>query len=98
MVLTCGLAVFMCRCGLHMVFWWHIGASSLPPRCLLAASSLRPRYLLAASSLPPRSTTGLLFAYHYSFGIILVTLYSMVWDWRDQADPVFDGVGLAGSC
>ena len=43
--------------------------------------------LLAAD---PRSTTGLLFPSQFPSGTILLTLYSMVWDWRgSRTGPMF---------
>ena len=59
----------MCRCVLHTALWLHM-------RCLHILSV----YLWLAAE--PRSTAGLSFTCQYLCGTILVTPYSIVWDWR----------------
>ena len=52
-----------------------------------AVSGLRT--LVRLLDAEPRSTTGLLFTCQYFSGTILVTPYSMVWDWRiSRAGPI----------
>ena len=57
---------YMCQCGLHAVFWSHIG--------------ILMRLLVAE----PRSTGGPLFPSQCPCGTILLTLYSIVWDWHSK--------------
>ena len=52
------------------------------PVRVIRGAVIAHRYTRAPPAAEPHSTTGLLFPSRHLYGTIMVTPYSMVWDWR----------------